>query len=96
MDALIGDLLTYSRTIHKDALPVGSADLSEALAEAVALRREGIEASGAAITAPSLPMVRGETQHLAHVFQKPDFQSFKISPRRNRPTDRHLRGVSWR
>ena len=69
MEALIRDLLTYSRTVHKDERPVGSADLSASLAEALAVLKDGIEASGAAITTPVLPIVRGETQQLSHVFQ---------------------------
>ena len=69
MEALIRDLLTYSRTVHKDALPVGSADLSASLTEALAILKDGIEASGAVVTTSALPMVCGETQQLSHVFQ---------------------------
>ncbi len=69
MEALIRDLLTYSRTVHKDERPVGSADLSASLTEALAVLKDGIEASGAVITTPALPIVRGETQQLSHVFQ---------------------------
>jgi PAS domain S-box-containing protein len=69
MQALIQDLLTYSRTVHQDALPVGVADLADALSEALSVLRERIEASGAVITAQPLPLVRGDTRQLSHVFQ---------------------------
>jgi PAS domain S-box-containing protein len=70
MEALIRDLLTYSRTIHKEEeLTVGSGDLSAALAEAVLVLQSAIDDSCAVITAPPLPLVRGDTGQLAHVFQ---------------------------
>jgi len=69
MQALIQDLLTYSCTVHRGILPVGSADLSASLTDALATLKDRIDVSGAAITAPSLPVVRGETQQLSNVFQ---------------------------
>jgi PAS domain S-box-containing protein len=69
MEALLKDLLTFSRTIHSGDQPVGSADLSAALAEAVSVLKSRIDETGAVITADALPRVRGETKQLAHVFQ---------------------------
>ena len=69
MDALIHDLLTFSRAVHTDELPVGTADLSESLNEALSVLKNRIEESGARITAGLLPTVRGDTAQLAHVFQ---------------------------
>ena len=69
MDALIHDLLTFSRAVHADELPVGTADLGASLAEALSVLKNRIEESGAAIQAGSLPTVRGDASQLAHVFQ---------------------------
>ncbi len=69
MDALIRGLLTYSRAAHGEDTPVGVADLSAAFNEAVAVLKNAIEGAGAVITADSLPLVRGDTDQLAHVFQ---------------------------
>ncbi len=69
MEALIRDLLSYSRAVHRDALPIGSADLAASLADALAALKESIGATGAKISFPTLPLVRGETSQLSHVFQ---------------------------
>jgi light-regulated signal transduction histidine kinase (bacteriophytochrome) len=69
MEALIQDLLTFSRVVHDDELPVATADLSAALDEALLVLKSQIEESGATITTPSLPRVRGDTTQMAHVFQ---------------------------
>jgi len=69
METLLKDLLTFSRTVHSEALPIGTADLSLSLAEAVKMLGDQIEESGAVITSGSLPSVRGDTQQMAHVFQ---------------------------
>ncbi|HXA51803.1 MAG TPA: PAS domain-containing protein [Candidatus Acidoferrum sp.] len=69
MEALINDLLTFSRTAHTVEQPVGTADLSAALGEAISVLRSRIDESRAIIVAPALPRVRGETNQLAHVFQ---------------------------
>ncbi len=68
MEALIKDLLTFSSTVHKDESEVGTANLSDSLSEALSVLKDRIEESGARITAPSLPNVRGDTQQLTHVF----------------------------
>ena len=69
MEALIHDLLTFSRTIHDEEKLNNRADLSAALAEATSVLRDRIERSGALITAPVLPTVRGDTAQMAQVFQ---------------------------
>jgi PAS domain S-box-containing protein len=69
MEALIQDLLTFSRAVHDDALPIATADLSVSLSEALLVLKSQIEESGARITTPPLPIVRGDTPQMAHVFQ---------------------------
>ena len=69
MEALIQDLLTFSRVVHDDELPIATADLSPALDEALYVLKNQIEESGCRITVPALPAVRGDTAQLAHVFQ---------------------------
>jgi PAS domain S-box-containing protein len=69
MQALIHDLLTFSRTVHKDELPAGVADLSLSLTEALSVLDNRIRQSGANITVQFLPTVVGDTAQLAHVFQ---------------------------
>ena len=69
MEALIHDLLAFSRTVHTEELPVGAADLSAALAEAISVLKNPLEESGAVIHAEHLPAVRGDTGQMAHVFQ---------------------------
>ena len=69
MQALLDDLLTFSRTVHTDELPVGTADLSIALSEALAVLKSRAEEVGAVITSEPLPIVRGDTQQMVHVFQ---------------------------
>lgn len=69
MEALIHDLLEFSRVIHNDEVPRGSADLNAALAEATAVLRNRIEETGARIVADPLPVVQGDTGQLSYVFQ---------------------------
>jgi len=69
METLLKDLLTFSRTVHSEALPIGTADLSISLTEAVKMLSDQIEESGAVITSEALPSVRGDTPQMAHVFQ---------------------------
>jgi light-regulated signal transduction histidine kinase (bacteriophytochrome) len=72
---------------------VGPADLSAALSEARSVLHNRIEESGAEIHAEQLPLVCGNTQQIAHVFQnllsnalkyrKPDVQpQIRISAKR--------------
>jgi PAS domain S-box-containing protein len=69
MGTLITDLLTYSRTVQRDELPIGEADLSVALADAISVFKADVSERGAKITAPPLPIVRGDAAQLTHVFQ---------------------------
>jgi PAS domain S-box-containing protein len=68
MEALLRDLLTFSRTVHHDD-EATAASLSAALQEAMSVLKNRIEESGAQITAEPLPIVRGDTMQYAHVFQ---------------------------
>jgi PAS domain S-box-containing protein len=79
MEALIHDLLTFSRSVHAEELPVGSADLSASLAEAVSVLKSRIEELGAVIEVEPLPSVRGDTAQLAHVFQNIISNALKYS-----------------
>ena len=69
MGALIQDLLSFSRAVHTEELIVGAADLSAAFEEAVSVLKGRIEETGARITVPVLPVTRGDTPQLSHVFQ---------------------------
>lgn len=69
MEGLIYDLLRFSRAVHSDQLPIGTADLSAALNEAMSVLKNRIEESGCVIIAEPLPTVRGEVSQMAHVFQ---------------------------
>jgi light-regulated signal transduction histidine kinase (bacteriophytochrome) len=69
MERLIRDLLSYSRSVQKDELPVGKADLAAALTEAISVLKNRIEENAAVVTADSLPVLRGDTAQIAHVFQ---------------------------
>jgi PAS domain S-box-containing protein len=69
MEALIHDLLTFSRAVQTEDQPIGAADLSASLSEALSVLDSVIQESGAAISAGLLPKVRGDTAQMAHVFQ---------------------------
>ncbi len=69
MEMLIRDLLTYSRAVKTQEFAVGKADLSVALSETLVVLQNRIEEYAATIHSTSLPMVRGDTKQLAHVFQ---------------------------
>jgi light-regulated signal transduction histidine kinase (bacteriophytochrome) len=69
MESLIRDLLTFSRTVHIEEAPPGTADLSAALADAMMVLQDRVAESGAVVSASFLPAVRGETSQLTHVFQ---------------------------
>ena len=98
METLIKDLLTYSRSVQREELPVGTADLSVALSEAQTVLRARIEESQAVITAGSLPSVRGETKQLSHVFQNLLSNALKYRSRERLPDIRisaHRQGEQW-
>jgi PAS domain S-box-containing protein len=69
METLLKDLLTFSRAVHAEPATVGTASLTESLQEALAVLHSDIEHSGAVINADPLPVVRGDIQQMAHVFQ---------------------------
>ncbi len=98
MEALIRDLLTFSRSVHLEELPVGRADLPASLGEALSVLKEDIKESAAIITAEFLPSVRGDTSQMAHVFQ--NLLSNALKYRRNEapPEIRisaELQGARW-
>lgn len=70
MEALIHDLLTFSRTIQQNEhLPAGLTSLSEALNDARMALRERIAESNAAIVTDTLPVVHADVAQMSHVFQ---------------------------
>jgi PAS domain S-box-containing protein len=69
MEGLIHDLLTFSKAVHSDQPPVGTADLSAALREAISVLKNRMEESGCIVTEEPLPWVRGDASQMAHVFQ---------------------------
>ncbi len=69
MEALIRDLLAYSRTVHDDATEPGEANLQESFRQAVSDLHSRIQESGAILYVPNLPTVRGDTRQMTHVFQ---------------------------
>lgn len=69
MEVLIHDLLSFSRNVHTEELVAGPADLAIAFHEALAVLTIRIEETGAVVTAADLPMARGDTSQMAHVFQ---------------------------
>ncbi len=69
MQALIRDLLAFSRVVHTEELEASTADLSTSFREALAVLKNEIEQTSAVVTAEALPTVRGDTSQMAHVFQ---------------------------
>ena len=69
MEALIHDLLAFSRAVQEEDAPAGTAELSASLADAMTVLKNSIEESGAVIEAEALPAVRGDTRYMSHVFQ---------------------------
>lgn len=70
MQALIDDLLLFSRTLYQnDERPLGTADLSLALEQAISVLKARVDEAGAVIRAGALPTVRGDTQQFTQVFQ---------------------------
>lgn len=69
MDALIKDLLKFSRAVQANDVPVAAADLNASLAEAMTVLKPRIEENGAVIDVQPLPVVQGDASQLAHVFQ---------------------------
>jgi PAS domain S-box-containing protein len=98
MEALIQDLLTFSRTVHTEDLPIGTADLSAAFTEALSVLQVRIEEAGARIETETLPAVRGDTSQMAHVFQNVLSNALKYRKKDTRPEIRvaaHQDGDRW-
>jgi PAS domain S-box-containing protein len=98
MQALIRDLLTFSRTVQADERPAGAAALADALDEALSVLKDRIDEDGVRITAGPLPTVRADVSQMAHVFQ--NLLSNAIKYRRPRiPAEVHISaqtdGASW-
>lgn len=85
MEVLIRDLLTFSRTVQPEEMPIGTADLSASLTEALSVLKHGIEQSKPEITTQPLPAVRGETSQVAHVFQNLISNALKYQRNGTRP-----------
>jgi signal transduction histidine kinase len=85
MQMLIRDLLSFSHAVHTLELPSGTADLGAALNAAIAVLESQISETRAVITAEPLPHVRGETTHIAHVFQNLLSNSLKYVTKGVRP-----------
>lgn len=73
MEQLIGDLLSYSRTVHavnaEAELSNADADLEESLKEALLCFDSPVEEIRAFITHDPLPTVRGDVMQFSQVFQ---------------------------
>jgi len=98
MEALIHDLLAFSRTVQDKQQPIGIADLSIAFSEAAAVLKGRIEETGAVIQVQPLPVTRGETAQIAHVFQNVLANALKyrkedVSPRIQVSTEQ--KGDEW-
>lgn len=69
MEVLIRDLLTFSRTIQDDDVPITTSELSDSWNEALSVLQDRIKEIGALITVCPLPRVRADAAQMAHVFQ---------------------------
>jgi PAS domain S-box-containing protein len=85
MEALIKGLLTFSKTVHSEELPVEDADLAAALTEAMAVLKERIAEADAVITTCDLPVTRGNTEQISHVFQNIISNALKYRKKNTRP-----------
>ena len=56
-------------TVHTEEINVGTADLPASLNETLSMLKSRIEETDAVVTAQPMPMVRGDTAQMAHVFQ---------------------------
>lgn len=82
MEELLRDLLSFSRSVH-EADTDGTADLSISLNDAIAVLRTRIEETGTEIKCQFLPITRGDTRQIAHVFQ--NLLSNSLKYRRDEP-----------
>ena len=69
MEALIEDLLKFSRVVLNEEQRIESVDLSASLNDALSLLQNSVAESGAVVTVEPLPRVRGNEMQMTHVFQ---------------------------
>ena len=69
MEALIKDLLLYSRVVHPEQEQPHAADLNRSLDQALEVLRIVIQETGATLVRGELPVVWGEERQLAQLFQ---------------------------
>jgi len=69
MSALIGDLLSYSRVINADEIPMAPVAAREVVSWALENLQLAIRESGAVVEIGDLPTVTGERINLTQVFQ---------------------------
>jgi signal transduction histidine kinase len=93
MEALIRDLLSFSRTIQDYDPPIGEASLSDSLKDALSVLRERIEEAGATIVAGPLPRVCGDATQMSHVFQNLVSNSIKYRSK-EAPPEIHISAES--
>lgn len=86
MEALIRDLLTFSRTVHTERSDKEVADLSASLQQALQVLDSRIRENTAVVNATPLPRVMGETRQLALVFQNLISNSIKYRHESEPPT----------
>ena len=84
MDALIHDLLAFSRTVHREEAGAGVGDLQASLTSALSVLKSRIEETGAVILSDALPAVRGDSAQLSHVFENLIGNSIKYRKPRSR------------
>ena len=82
MEALIHDLLTFSRTVHSEEVPAGAADLSAAFEEALSVLKDRIEETGARIH--GLSSAGGARRHGSNgsCVSKHPFERHEVSQRK--------------
>jgi PAS domain S-box-containing protein len=86
MEALIHDVLEFSRIAHSDEGSLEEADLADSFSQALTVLKNRIEEKGALIKAAKrLPRVCGETRHLTHVFQNLLSNALKYSKKEEPP-----------
>jgi PAS domain S-box-containing protein len=98
MDALIDDLLTFSRVVLHEEPTLESADLSVSLDDALSLLQNSIRESGAVVTVEPLPRVHGNALQMTHVFQNLLANALKYRKEDVRPEIRvsaELQGNQW-
>ncbi len=69
MEALIKDLLLYSRVVHPEQEHARPADLNRSLDQAISILEVTVKETGATLVRHPLPTVWGEERQLALVFQ---------------------------